>query len=79
MSIKNVNATQQFHESNLIIGVRLLDSAVAVLQGVDFEKVDNTDRVDITSITSELTVHNLLTELSYLNETYAHLVTGDPE
>lgn len=25
------------HESNLIIGVRLLDSAIAVLQEVDFE------------------------------------------
>ena len=67
------------HESNLIIGVRLLDSAVAVLQEVDFGKVDNTDRVDIRSITSELTVSNLLAELDYLNNAYAHLVTGDPE
>ena len=67
------------HESNLVVGVRLLDSAVAVLQEVDFGKVDNTDRVDIRSITSELTVSNLLAELDYLNNAYAHLVTGDPE
>ena len=67
------------HESNLVVGVRLLDSAVAVLQEVDFGKVDNTDRVDIRAIEAEITVRNLLAELAYLNNAYAHLVTGDPE
>lgn len=62
------------HESNLIIGVRLLDSAVAVLQAVDFSKVANNEY-----LASDLAMHNLLAELNYLNSTYSTLLTGDPE
>ena len=66
------------HESNLVVCVRLLDSAVAVLQEVDFSKVE--DKAAFTaSNTSELAMHNLLTELEYLNRAYSNLVTGDPE
>tara|TARA_R100000388_G_C7190250_1_gene133145 strand:+ start:196 stop:405 length:210 start_codon:yes stop_codon:yes gene_type:complete len=66
------------HESNLIIGVRLLDSAVAVLQAVDFSQVED-KAAFMASNTSELAMHNLLTELEYLNRAYSSLLTGDPE
>ena len=72
------------HESNLIIGVRLLDSAVAVLQEVDFSKVRAAQPWRSACgfrlrLNHERSVHNLLTELNTLTEKYSNLVTGDPE
>jgi len=68
------------HESNLIVGVRLLDSAVAVLQGVDFSKVKDKGKYDEADLTrSELAVYSLTVDLDYLNKAYSNLVTGDPE
>ena len=69
------------HESNLVVGVRLLDSAVAVLQGVDVSKVRAAQPWRVRPLVgmSERSVHNLLTELNTMNEKYSNLVTGDPE
>lgn len=69
------------HESNLIIGVRLLDSAIAVLQEVDFSKVEGTSPLSTGEQTffGERSVSSLIIELDYLNRAYSNHVTGDPE
>lgn len=76
MSIKNVNATEHFHQSNLIIGVRLLDSAVAILKGVDFSALTDDENLEFSS---ELSVSSLSAELTNFNYAFDNLLTGDPE